>query len=167
MNAVVEVFRDVEFAVVDGKVHRPAEFARHLAGLAELALEMAIEVENLDAAVARIGNKHLVARNGDSGRIVEQRVHSRYTRRPADLPVAGRPVRLELIARRFRCEAVLCGRRIFVERFDPNVLAPSARRTARLECLVHHLGLALGGRPAAAMARRLMLPVSNDTLLQV
>ncbi|MDE2072100.1 MAG: transposase family protein, partial [Alphaproteobacteria bacterium] len=42
---------------------------------------------------------------------VSRRVHSRYTRRLADLPVAGRPVRLELIARRFRCEAVLCGRR--------------------------------------------------------
>ena len=95
-----------------------------------------------------------------------RRVHSHYTRRLADLPVAGRPVRLELIARRFRCEAVLCGRRIFAERFDPDVLAPSARRTARFECLVHHLGLALGGRPAAAFPRRLMLPVSNDTLLR-
>ncbi len=97
---------------------------------------------------------------------VSGRVHSRYTRRLADLPVAGRPVRMELIARRFRCEAVLCGRRIFTERFDPDVLAPSARRTSRLESLVRHLGLALGGRPAAAMARRLMLPVSNDTLLR-
>lgn len=42
-----------------------------------------------------------------------------------------------------------------------------ARRTARLESIVHHLGLALGGRPAASFARRLMLPVSNDTLLRV
>ncbi len=30
-----------------------------------------------------------------------------------------------------------------------------------------HLGLALGGRPAAAFANRLMMPVSNDTLLRV
>jgi hypothetical protein len=29
------------------------------------------------------------------------------------------------------------------------------------------LGLALGGRPAAAFADRLMMPVSNDTLLRV
>jgi hypothetical protein len=29
------------------------------------------------------------------------------------------------------------------------------------------LGLALGGRPAAAFAERLMVPVSNDTLLRV
>jgi transposase len=67
----------------------------------------------------------------------------------------------------FFCNAVLCGRRIFTERFDDGVLAPWARRTARLDHIVHHLGLALGGRPAASFARRLMLPVSNDTLLRV
>jgi len=31
---------------------------------------------------------------------------------------------------------------------------------------VHHLGLALGGRAAAAFAKRLMIPVSNDTLIR-
>jgi transposase len=46
-------------------------------------------------------------------------------------------------------------------------LAPSARRTTRLDTVVHHLGLALGGRPAAGFAKRLMLPVSKDTLLRV
>lgn len=96
-----------------------------------------------------------------------QRVHSRYHRRLADLPMAGRPVRLLVIARRFHCDAVRCGRRIFTERFDKTVLVPWARRTARLDHIVHHLGLALGGRPAASFARRLMLPVSNDTLLRV
>ena len=93
-----------------------------------------------------------------------KRVHSRYLRRLSDLPLAGRPVRLVVIARRFRCSAVLCGRRIFTERFDDGVLAPWSRRTARLDYVVHHLGLALGGRPAAGFARRLMVPVSNDTL---
>ena len=96
-----------------------------------------------------------------------RRVHSRYHRRVGDLPLSGRSVELVVIARRFRCEAVLCGQQIFVERFATNVLAPSARRTGRLDCIVHHLGLALGGRPAASFARRLMLPVSNDTLLRV
>ena len=95
------------------------------------------------------------------------RIHSRYPRRLADLPMAGRPVRLIVVARRFHCDAVVCGRRIFAERFDDDVLAPWARRTARLDHIVHHLGLALGGRPAASFARRLMLPVSNDTLLRV
>ncbi|MBP2538518.1 hypothetical protein J2768_000916 [Agrobacterium tumefaciens] len=46
-------------------------------------------------------------------------------------------------------------------------MPPYARRTGRLEHLVHHLALALGGRPAARFAQRLMLPVSNDTLLRV
>jgi len=96
-----------------------------------------------------------------------ERIHSRYQRRLADLPMAGKPVRLVVVARRFHCDAVLCGRRIFAERFEEDVLAPWARRTARLDHNVHHLGLALGGRPAASFAQRLMLPVSNDTLLRV
>lgn len=55
----------------------------------------------------------------------------------------------------------------FAERFGIDVLAPLSRRTGRLETIVYHLGLALGGRPAAAFAERLMMPVSNDTLLRV
>jgi transposase len=84
-----------------------------------------------------------------------------------DLPLSGRIVKLLVIARRFRCEAVLCGRQIFTERFTDGILAPSARCTARLDSIVHHLGLALGGRPAADFAKRLVLPVSKDTLLRV
>lgn len=98
---------------------------------------------------------------------VSRRVHSRYRRRVTDLPLSGRIVELLVIARRFRCDAVLCGRQIFTERFSEDVLAPSARRTARLDSIVHHLGLGLGGRPAAGFAKRLMLPVSKDTLLRV
>jgi hypothetical protein len=98
---------------------------------------------------------------------VSRRVHSRYRRRVTDLPLSGRIVQLLVIARRFRCNAVLCGRQIFTERFADGVLAPSARRTTRLDSIVHHLGLALGGRPAAGFAKRLMLPVSKATLLRV
>jgi transposase len=72
-----------------------------------------------------------------------------------------------LVARRFFCDAENCQRRIFAERFDETILSARARRTTRLDCIVHHLGLALGGRPAASFAKRLMLPVSNDTLLRV
>jgi transposase len=61
-----------------------------------------------------------------------RRIHSRYQRRLTDLPLAGRQVRLVVVARRFRCVTVLCGRRIFTERFDDGALAPWARRTARL-----------------------------------
>jgi len=96
-----------------------------------------------------------------------RRVQSRYVRRPADLPLGGKPVELTILVRRFWCDAVLCRRRIFCERFDDGVLARYGRRTLRLETIIHHLGLALGGRPAAAFANRLMMPVSNDTLLRV
>lgn len=64
--------------------------------------------------------------------------------------------------RRFRCDGVLCGRQIFAERFDTGVLAARGRRTERLDHIVQHLGLALGGRPAASLAARMMLPVSTD-----
>ena len=96
-----------------------------------------------------------------------RRIHSRYDRQVADLPCAGKQIRLRVITRRFICEVLHCRRRIFAERFGDDVLPTRSRRTARLECIVHHLGIALGGRPAASFARRLMLPVSKDTLLRV
>jgi transposase len=98
--------------------------------------------------------------------VISQRIHSRYHRRLADLPMAGRRAVLVLQARRFRCDAVQCARRIFTERFDDNILKPWARRTARLDQIVHCLALALGGRPAASFAHRLSIPISNDTLLR-
>ena len=46
-------------------------------------------------------------------------------------------------------------------------MRPFARRTTRLESIVHYLGVALGGRPGQSFTRRLLLPVSKDTLLRV
>jgi transposase len=100
------------------------------------------------------------------GRRSEQ-VHSRYERRLLDLPSHGRAVEMRVAVRRFRCAEPSCQRRIFAEPLGDAVAGRSARRTSRLEAIVHHLGIALGGRPAAALARRLMLPVSKDTLLRV
>ena len=124
-------------------------------------------------SVAIDGQTIAVTARGSSGTAtcplcasVSRRVHSRYVRQVSDLPCAGRGVRLRLIARRFRCEQPLCRQRIFVERFDEGIVPMRSRRTARLDGIVHCLGLALGGRPGASFARRLMLPVSNDTLLR-
>lgn len=91
-------------------------------------------------------------------------VHRRYVRELSDLPASGLRERPLVEARRFRCYAPACSPRIFVERFD--LAAPWSRRTERLNILVHHLGLVLGGRPAARFADRLMAPVSKDTLLR-
>jgi hypothetical protein len=40
----------------------------------------------------------------------------------------------------------------------------SARRTTRLDQIAHRLALSLGERPAASFARRLSIPVDNNTL---
>lgn len=98
---------------------------------------------------------------------VSDRVHSRYVRQVSDLPAGGKYVRLQIVARRFFCAVAWCQRQIFAERFDDDVLAERSRRTSRLDYIVHHLGLALGGRPAANFAKRLMIPVSNDTLIRM
>src|SRR3954471_13177332 len=63
-------------------------------------------------------------------------VHSRYRRRPADLPALGRAVRLDLRLRRFYCRnaactRAACTRRTFAERL-PELIKPHARRTGRL-----------------------------------
>lgn len=113
-----------------------------------------------------------VARSRDVGSActgcgkVSRRVHSRYVRSLSDLPAHGRRVRIALTVRRFRCGNDACPREIFAERFGDDIVAPYARRTARLQTIVHHLGLALGGRPGQGLARRLLMPVSKDTLLR-
>jgi transposase len=99
-------------------------------------------------------------------RTVAHRVHSRYSRKLGDLPVSGRPTEMILRARRFFCDAISCPRRVFAERFD-GVVERHARRTSRLDEVVHSLAIALGGRPAATLSRRLNVRVSNDTLLRI
>jgi transposase len=95
------------------------------------------------------------------------RIHSTYERTLSDLPSQGQVVRIRLRTRRFRCVLATCRQRIFTERLAATSGRPFARRTTRLEGIVHHLGLALGGRPGQGFARRLRLPVSRDTLLRV
>ncbi len=93
------------------------------------------------------------------------RVHSHYRRRLADLPAAGVRIALKLQTRRFFCDAAACERRIFAERFE--LAGPRARRTSPLDDVIHRLAIALGGRPAASLSRRLNVEVSNDKLLRM
>jgi transposase len=93
------------------------------------------------------------------------RVHSRYMRKLNDLPIGGQCAQLVVRARRFFCDAVSCERGTFAERLD-GTPAPKARRTSRLDEVIFCLAIALGGRPAAALAKRIEVKVSNDTLLR-
>jgi len=92
------------------------------------------------------------------------RAHSWYRRTVTDLPWQGLAVRLDLHTRRWSCTNPACVRQIFVERL-PSVVAPYARRTARLAQVVEALALALGGEGGASLLATLGTPLSPDTLL--
>ena len=94
------------------------------------------------------------------------RVHSSYTRRIADLPIAGCEVVLHLRVRRFRCSASKCPRRIFAEQV-PRLAGRRARRSTPLLAALQEIGFALGGRPGARIGSRLHMPASRSTLLRL
>jgi len=77
-----------------------------------------------------------------------RRIHSRYERTLADLPLSEYAVTVRLRVRRMFCNDAQCERRIFTERL-PNVVAPWARRTLRLAGRLSAMGLALGGAAGA------------------
>ena len=94
------------------------------------------------------------------------RVHSHYTRRPLDLPVSDKAVRLRLHVRRFFCDNARCSQRTFVERL-PDVVAVRAQRTTRLIHALQVVAFALGGQAAARVVAFLHMDASADTLLRV
>jgi len=126
------------------------------------------------AAATRLGaaSLHIIAERGSCGARcpncgrLSLAVHSRYRRRPADLPVLGRAVRLELTIHRYYCRNPSCPRRTFVERL-PALLAPHARRTLRLAASLGRIGVALGGEAGARMSGRLGMAASGDTILRL
>lgn len=87
--------------------------------------------------------------------------------RADESPACRAPRRPTILARWFWCGSVVCGRSIFCEQFDAGVLARYGRRTQRLETIVHHLGLELGGKLGSEVGNRVMMPVSKDALLRV
>jgi transposase len=93
-------------------------------------------------------------------------IHSRYQRRPTDLPWGTCAVRIQLMVRKFVCRNRACAPRIFTERL-PDLVAPYARKTHRLITVLRAIGVALGGNAGARLAARLRLPTSPATLLRL
>lgn len=93
-------------------------------------------------------------------------VHSRYIRKPRDLPVQCRPVRLWVIARRWRCLNQYCPRVTFNESF-PGLLERHAQRTERMTEIMRRLILAVSSTVGAQFAQLVGLEVSGRTLLRV
>jgi transposase len=75
-----------------------------------------------------------------------ERVHSRYCRTLADLPVGGRRLIIRLSARRFFCPHPGCDRAVFCERV-PAFADAHARSTARLTVHPGRRGMMAASRP--------------------
>jgi transposase len=128
-----------------------------------------LEAWDVDQARAEIALT-LTSRQGASRcplcAVPARRVHSRYRRTLADLPWGTYAVRLRLGVRKLFCGNARCTRRIFTERL-PGVVAPWARKTARLAARLTALGLALGGLAGARLSRWLAMPTARNTLLRL
>jgi transposase len=94
------------------------------------------------------------------------RIHSRYQRKPKDLPMSGRPVRLNIEVLRFFYENADCSHTTFAEQL-PLLLRPHAQGTVCFQTMLQQLGLALGGKAGARLSRHLGLPISPDSLLRL
>lgn len=93
-------------------------------------------------------------------------IHSRYQRRLRDVPVSGYAVKLLVEVRRFFCQNPSCPRKTFAEAFV-SLAQRFAQRTNRLQVMLQHLGLALGGEAGARLGARLGLPSSPSSLLRL
>jgi transposase len=93
-------------------------------------------------------------------------VHSVYRRTVADVPLAGTTLVLHLQVRRFFCRHAACPRRIFAERF-PSLVPVRGRHSLGVCTALRHVGLAIGGRAGARLARTLGLAGSYRTILRL
>ena len=93
------------------------------------------------------------------------RIHSRYLRTLADLPIGGRQVVVSLTVHKFFCQTSECPRRIFAERFA-DLVRPWARTTLRFDQAIEAIGFTSNGEARARLATRLGLPTSPATMLR-
>ena len=95
-----------------------------------------------------------------------QRFHSRYRRCPADLPLMGWIVRLDMTVNRFFCDNDDCEHTTFAQRMS-TIIKPYARRTNRLQQKQLNVAFTAGGEAGARLLSGLGMPVSPDTLLRL
>ena len=94
-----------------------------------------------------------------------ERVHSRYSRKVADVPCGGRRVLLLLTVRKYICHTGDCPRSIFTERL-PELVQSYARMTNRLRQWIETIGRATSGEVGARLAAHLGMCVSPTTILR-
>jgi len=94
------------------------------------------------------------------------RIHSKYIRMLADLPVSGYIVKVTVLSRKYFCDNPQCVRKIFTERFTQEII-PYHRRFNRCKNLLGNMALELGGNKGAVISRLAGLPVSPSTILRI
>jgi transposase len=94
------------------------------------------------------------------------RVHGRYQRQLADLPLGGRPVRVIVHVRRFKCANPRCAQSTFSEQV-PGLTAPFARRTPTLTKALVKVAVSVAGRAGSRLAAGLAMPCCRDVLIRL
>ncbi|MFG2732733.1 ISL3 family transposase [Streptomyces canus] len=93
-----------------------------------------------------------------------RRVHSRYVRRIAERPAAGRPLVILLSVRRFFCERASCRRRTFVKQVA-DLSERYRRHSVGLRRWTLAIATFLGGRPGERLCQAPQLPTRRTHLL--
>lgn len=97
---------------------------------------------------------------------VSENIHSYYQRHPADIPLAGYTVCLDITVPRFFCDNENCEATTFAERM-PSLIEPYAHRTKRLAGQQQQVAFVLGGEAGARLLSIIGMPVSPDTLIRL
>ena len=98
--------------------------------------------------------------------IISGRVHSSYSRHPADLPLVGYTIRLDMAVHRFFCDNSYCEAKTFTERI-PAFIQHYARRTNRLATRQQSVAIEAGGAIGQRVLTILDMPVNSDTLIRL
>ena len=96
---------------------------------------------------------------------ISERVHSSYNRHPADLPLAGYTIGLDMSVHRFFCDNGCCEAKTFTERI-PAFIQHYARRTNRLATRQQSVAIEAGGAIAQRVLTILDMPLNSDTLIR-
>ncbi|WP_189033508.1 transposase family protein [Nocardia rhizosphaerihabitans] len=94
------------------------------------------------------------------------RVHSRYGRYLAHVPLGGRRPVLRLRVRRWFCDKPSCGVETFAEQIE-GLTVRHGRRTPLLRAMLEDIAVALAGRAGTRLATALHASASRSTVLRL
>ena len=131
-------------------------------GLSELAIDGVEDAGEVIVVRARTRGEVVACPGCGTG---TSRVHGYHQRTPADVPVDGRRVLVQVRARRLRCPDLDCTVQTFREQV-PGVLERYQRRICRLTAQLSAVARELAGRASARLLPSLGIGASRHTALR-